>query len=121
VLLESVDAIPWEYEIASDRWTYVAPQVERILGFTPEEWTDLEFWKGRLHPEDRSWAADYCLACTARGEQHVFDYRFLSKFGNYVQIRDVVDVEMDGDTPVRIRGFMLDITDRPGSEVKEGE
>ena len=121
VLLESVDAIPWEYDIASDRWTYVAPQVERILGFTPEEWTDLAFWKERLHPDDRSWAADYCLACTARGEQHVFDYRFMTKADEYLRIRDVVDVEMDGDTPVKIRGFMLDITDRPGCEVNEGE
>ena len=99
----------------------MAPQVEEILGFSPEEWTDLAFWKERLHPDDRTWAADYCLECTARGEQHVFDYRFLTKDERYVHIRDVVDVEMDGDTPVKIRGFMLDITDRPGCEVKEGE
>lgn len=115
-LLESVNAVPWEYDIAEDQWTYVAPQVAHILGYAPEEWTNLQFWTDRVHPEDRSWASGYCAACTARGEAHVFEYRFLTKTGKTVWIRDVVDVETDDGTPVKIRGFMLDITDRKADE-----
>lgn len=109
-LLESVHAVPWEYDIASDRWTYVAPQVTHILGYPPEEWTDLQSWANRVHPEDRSWATDYCNACTARGEAHVFEYRFMARSGETVWIRDVVDVETQDGKPTKIRGFMLDIT-----------
>ncbi|MFW5795655.1 MAG: chemotaxis protein CheB [Alkalispirochaeta sp.] len=117
-LLESVSAVPWEYDIASDRWTYVAPQVSHILGYPPEEWTDLQSWAERVHPDDRAWAAEYCAASTARGEAHVFEYRFITKEGETVWIRDVVDVEMHDGTPTTIRGFMLDITKRKHDEQK---
>ena len=34
------------------RWTYVSPQVEEILGFTPAEWiSDPGLWARRLHPD----------------------------------------------------------------------
>ena len=37
------------------RWRYVSPQIEAILGFTPEEWCDdPELWASRLHPDDRA-------------------------------------------------------------------
>lgn len=110
-LLESASAIPWEYDVVADRWTYVAPQVEHILGFRADEWTDLDFWNSRLHEDDQGWARDYCIACSARGESHVFEYRFFAKNGEIVWIRDVVDVEMEDGRPVTLRGFMLDISD----------
>ncbi len=116
LLLENVHAIPWEYSIAEDEWTYVAPQVTGILGYSPEEWTDYPFWLDRLHPEDRSWASDYCDACSARGESHVFEYRFRAKNGEYLWLRDVVTVEMAEGKPTHLRGFMIDITDRKRSE-----
>ena len=115
-LAEGTDAILWEYDIASDRWTYVSPQVERILGYAPGEWRDLQFWTDHLHPDDRGWAAQYCAECTARGEAHRFEYRFHSRDGGYVWIRDVVSVEMGDDAPVRLRGFMIDITERKLAE-----
>ena len=116
LLVESSDAIPWEYSIPEDSWTYVAPQVEESLGYTPEEWTDYQFWLARLHPVDRDWASNYCATATERGESHVFEYRFETKSGEYVWIRDLVTVEMGEEKPVRLRGFMIDITDRHLSE-----
>jgi len=37
-IVESVNAIIWEYEIDKDHWVYVSPQTRAILGFEPEEW-----------------------------------------------------------------------------------
>ena len=35
-------------------WRYVSPQIEAILGYSPEEWCDdPELWANRLHPDDR--------------------------------------------------------------------
>ena len=115
-LAESAEAILWEYDVQSDRWTYVAPQVTRMLGYPPEAWADIQFWLDHLHPEDRTWARRYCLECTARGEPHTFEYRFLKKDGNMAWIRDVVSVEMQDGQPVKLRGFMLDITERKRME-----
>ena len=110
-LAEGGDAILWEYDIASDRWTYVAPQVGRILGYEPAEWTNLQFWIDRLHEDDRHWASAYCAECTARGEAHEFEYRFRRKDDDYVWLRDVVQVDMKDGRPCRMRGLMLDITE----------
>lgn len=109
-LAESTQAILWEYDISSDRWTYVAPQVAKVLGYLPEEWTNLQFWVDNLHPEDRDWASQYCFECTERGEDHTFEYRFKKKEGGYVWLYDVVTVEMKGGKPFKLRGHMLDIT-----------
>jgi PAS domain S-box-containing protein len=109
-LAEGTEAILWEYHIPSDCWTYVAPQAEKLLGYPPQEWTGLRFWVDHIHEEDRDWAKRYCLECTCRGEPHTFEYRFLARDGRVVWLRDVVSVEMDGGEPLRLRGFMVDIT-----------
>jgi PAS domain S-box-containing protein len=114
-LAEAIDAILWEYSIDIDKWTYVSPMVTLKMGYLPEEWTNMQFWTDHLHPEDREWAVKYCSECTARGEPHTFEYRFQKKTGGYVWIRDVVSVELDEDTPVKLRGFMVDISSQKES------
>jgi PAS domain-containing protein len=46
LLLERVPAILYTADAGGDgRWHYVSPQIEGILGFTPEEWcTDPGMW-----------------------------------------------------------------------------
>ncbi|MFO7941518.1 MAG: diguanylate cyclase [Bacillota bacterium] len=116
LLVESAEAILWKYDIATDRWVYVSPQTETILGYRPEEWTNLDFWVNNLHGDDQSWATAYCMECTARGEPHTFEYRFIAKDGRVVWLRDKVSVDMEGNEPVAIRGFMVEITDRKRAE-----
>ncbi len=118
VLAESVGAILWEYDIQTDRWTYVAPQSEDMLGYTPQEWSNLQFWADRIHPDDRQWATDYCARCTERGKDHVFEYRFIKDNGGIVWLRDHVHVEVVDGKPDTLRGFLTDITDRKNDEVK---
>jgi urea ABC transporter urea binding protein len=115
-LAESTEAILWEYDISSDRWTYVAPQCERILGYQPEEWTNLQFWVDHIHQEDRDSTTKYCADCTARGESHEFEYRFQKKDGNVIWLRDVVTVITRDELPVAMRGFKVDITARKLAE-----
>ncbi len=54
-LVERLPAIVYASELGENgRWRYVSPQVEDILGYTPEEWlADPELWAKLLHPEDR--------------------------------------------------------------------
>src|SRR4051794_33382032 len=48
------------------RWRYVSPQVEEILGYSPEEFVrDPGLWARLLHPEDR----DRALA--VESEEHL--------------------------------------------------
>jgi len=115
-LAESAGAILWEYDILQDAWTYVAPQVKWILGYDPEEWENLSFWTRHIHPEDREWVSQYCAQCAERGEDHVFEYRFLRKDGSVAWLQDDVNVELKNGKPVKLRGFMIDITERKQAE-----
>lgn len=115
-VVESINAIIWEYDIVMDSWDYVSPQSKKILGYDPEEWLGLDFWVKNVHEEDRSWAKNYCLRATKQGKDHVFEYRFMKKNGDYIWIRDEVVVIMENNKPIKIRGFMTDI-----SELKKRE
>ncbi len=117
-ITENVETILWEYDILEDRWTYVSPQSQRLLGYAPEEWTDLSFWTEHIHEDDRQWASNYCAECTARGESHEFEYRFLKKNGEVVWLRDVLNVELNDGTPVILRGCISDITKRKQAEIE---
>ena len=115
-LVESVKAIVWEYDVISDRWTYVSPQAGEHTGWQPAEWTNLEFWTEKLHPADREKSLSYCFACAEKGEPHELEYRFRKKDGSYIWLRDVVTVEMLGERPSLMRGFIFDITARKIAE-----
>lgn len=116
LLAESTSAISWEFDIIADRWTYVAPQAENMLGYTPEEWTDLAWWRDKIHPEDRLWAPTYCQKFTSRGENHSFEYRFIARSGKTVWVNDSVSVEMRDSVPVIMRGILIDITEHKMAE-----
>ena len=117
-LVESVKAIVWEYDIVYDSWTYVAPQTENLTGWRSEEWTNMDFWIDKLHPDDREESLACSLLRTGQGEAHEMEYRFRKKDGTYIWLKDIVSVEMEGSKPFKIRGFMFDITQRKESELE---
>ncbi len=117
LLAEKTETILWELDLTENRWTYVAPQVKRILGYSPQEWTDIQFWIDRLHPNDRGWAYNYCMECTQKGQEHSFEYRFRKKDGTYVWLLDEVKVDLEGGKPVRMWGSMREITERKNLEL----
>lgn len=118
-LLESTKAIPWKIDWASMRFAYIGPQIERVLGWTPASWISVEDWATRMHPEDRAWVVDFCVAQSQAGTDHEADYRALTKAGDYVWIRDVVHVIRNAAGEVEaLVGFMFDISERKKTEQK---
>ncbi len=116
-ITRSIETILWEYDIPKDCWTYVSPQSQKILGYVPEDWTNLKFWTDHIHEDDRGWAEKYCADCTSRGESHEFEYRFFKKNGELVWLRDIVNVELNNGVPEKMYGFMSDITDYKNTEL----
>jgi PAS domain S-box-containing protein len=118
MLLESTDAMPKELDLATGRWTYVAPQVERVLGYAPAEWSDLRWWIDHLHPDDQAWAKELYAHPPVQAESQSAEYRFLAKDGREVWIRDITVVEGGAGGPLVLRGFMFDITERKLAEAQ---
>lgn len=117
-LLESTKAIPWRIDWQTKKFTYIGPQIESLLGWTPDSWVSVEDWAARMHPHDRQSVVDFCVSQSMAGIDHEADYRALTREGHYVWIRDVVHVvRKDGEVEALI-GFMFDITERKLNEEK---
>jgi PAS domain S-box-containing protein len=69
--------------------TYVSPQVQTVLGYTPEEWlADPEFWQTRLHPNDREGVLHTVAESARTGQPSSMEYRMLARNGNEVWFHD---------------------------------
>jgi PAS domain S-box-containing protein len=99
--------------------SYLSPQIERILGYSSEEWTeDPGLWVRCLHPDDRERVVRQSDAADATGRDFVAEYRVIAKDGGVVWVHDEsVIVEWDEDgRPSLAQGAMFDITRRKHAE-----
>ena len=118
-LLESTKAIPWKIVWDTKEFAYIGPQIEELLGWTPDSWKTAQDWADRMHEQDRERVFNYCVAQSMAGIDHEADYRALKKDGGYVWLRDVVHVMRKPDGSVdSLVGFMFDISERKHNEEK---
>jgi PAS domain S-box-containing protein len=116
-LVHTIDGIVWEMDALTFAFTFVSNQCERILGYTSEQWlSDSDFWLNHVHPDDREWAGDFCRQQTERRADHEFDYRMIAADGRVVWLRDIVTVDKSQTGGPRLRGVMVDITERKLAE-----
>ncbi|MGZ5300240.1 MAG: PAS domain-containing protein [Actinomycetota bacterium] len=123
-LVEQIPAITYIDECRSPddpaSWPtiYISPQVETILGYSPEEWRkDRELWGSLIHPDDveRSMEADRRHYET--GEPLAIEIRLIAKDGSTHWIRDeAIMVRDDDGMPLWSQGILLDITERKLAE-----
>ncbi|MGZ4150146.1 MAG: putative bifunctional diguanylate cyclase/phosphodiesterase [Actinomycetota bacterium] len=118
-LVEQIPAIV--YVDRADAWmqtTYVSPQIERILGVSPQEYMDdSDLWTQMLHPDDRETALEVYERGRATGEPFTFEYRLVARDGRVVWFQDSALVLRDAQgRPSLIQGVMLDISIRKEAE-----
>ena len=66
------------------RFAYIGPQIEELLGWTPQSWETVQDWVDWIHVEDRDRVFNYCVSQSQAGVDHEADYRALAKDGSYV-------------------------------------
>jgi PAS domain S-box-containing protein len=97
---------------------YVSPQIEALLGYTPEDFLRKEgIWPDGIHLEDRPRVLSELRACRATGRRFASEYRFLRRDGSVVWLRDegTVSRGSTGD-PLLLHGVMQDVTERKRAE-----
>ena len=85
-------------------------QAEALLGYPVEQWlSSPTFWVDHMHPDDRSWAPQYCLDEVRKHRAHTFEYRMLAADGRTVWIRDLVSVVVEQGRVTKLRGILEDM------------
>jgi diguanylate cyclase (GGDEF)-like protein/PAS domain S-box-containing protein len=118
-LVERLPAIVYTSELGEHgRWRYVSPQVEDILGYSPEDWkADPELWSKLLHPEDRERAlSQETKEMIGDRNPPPIDYRMITREGDIVWILDEAVLEPDEAGIPVWHGVLYDITERKIAE-----
>jgi PAS domain S-box-containing protein len=112
-LVERLPAIVYSAEFGEDGgWVYVSPQIESILGYSPEEWTSQPLlWGERVHPDDLPAALADEERVLRTGAQLLCEYRILAKDGRTVWIRDEAQPLYDDEgRATLLQGVMYDVS-----------
>ena len=113
-LIEHIPAIVYTCEVEPPYSTiYVSPQIERILGYTPEQFTHHRgFIEKIMHPKDWQRVQDYTEDARARRRGFAsIEYRVRDRWGEYRWLRDeMVLVRGPSDDPLAWHGVIVEIT-----------
>lgn len=115
-LVEQIPAVVYADEGMTTH--YVSPQIEEILGVTPEAYrNDSDMWLRMVHPEDRAWVEAQSDAFLAGQGGDLDDYRMVRPDGRIVWVRDRAYAHRDAEGKVLWEhGILFDVT-----ELKEAE
>jgi diguanylate cyclase (GGDEF)-like protein/PAS domain S-box-containing protein len=97
------------------RWIYVSPQIERILGFTRDEWmADPELWAKQIHPDDREavLAEEQGTFPLTPGRRDESEYRMLTRSGECRWMRDAATIVATEDGKLVWSGVLTDVTEQ---------
>jgi diguanylate cyclase (GGDEF)-like protein/PAS domain S-box-containing protein len=117
-LVEQLPAVSYIAEPGAEGpWRYVSPQVERMFGFTQEEWTsDPTLWARRIHPEDRDRVLEEEERDMSIGVPIASEYRMIAKDGRVLWVRDEGVLRAGPGKRTHYEGMLTNVTERKSFE-----
>ena len=119
-LPEGLPSVAYIYEPGLDgRCLYISPSIERVLGYTRDQWIgDDAMWDRAVHPDDYARVTSNEADCATSGEALVQEYRLRNAEGSWIWIRDEMTVVHDRDQGegALFYGVFLDVTERKRME-----
>ena len=114
-LVERLPAITYIAELgAGGPWHYVSPQIETMLGFSPEEWlSDPMNWMNHIYAEDHEIVLGAENLFQQTHDLFQAEYRMCARDGRVLWFRDegVLLTQSEG-RGLLMQGVMYDITER---------
>jgi two-component system, cell cycle sensor histidine kinase and response regulator CckA len=97
---------------------FMSPQIESLLGYTPEEWqADPGLGQSGVHPDDRERAGAIAREARRHGVPTRSEVRFLARDGRTVWVLDhTIPLRDASGEIVCHQGFLLDITEQKALE-----
>ena len=125
-IVGEVPGVVWEAwgkpDAATQRIDFVSSHVEKMLGYSQDEWLSTpNFWLSIVHPDDKERAAREAAAMFASGKGGTSRFRWLHKSGREVWVEAQSIVVSDETGPVGMRGVTMDITAAVQAEIERAE
>jgi PAS domain S-box-containing protein len=125
-LVAHVPGVVWEAwgkpDAASQRIDFVSSHVEKMLGYSQQEWLSTpNFWLTIVHPDDKERAAREAAAIFESGKGGTSRFRWVHREGHevWVEARSVVVCDETG--PLGMRGVTMNITAAVQAEIERAE
>lgn len=116
-LIDTIDGIVWEYDLVTMSNSFISKKIEDLLGYSVEDYLESPtFWEDHIHPEDREYALALSAKVNKNYSHHDYEYRMITKKGEVIWIRDIINFVFEMGKPVTSRGIMIDVT-----KMKEAE
>src|SRR5581483_6235555 len=110
-LVEQLPAITYRWSDSGGTTGYISPQVESLLGYTPEEWLgDPDLWWKVIHPDDRRRVMDAMREKDAAGNDLGITHRLVARDGRVLWFQNQSKTLFIDGKPVETHGVMLDVT-----------
>jgi PAS domain S-box-containing protein len=125
-IVQHIPGVVWEAwgkpDAANQRIDFVSSHVEKMLGYSAEEWLSTpNFWLSIVHPDDKERAAAEATAIFASGKSGSSRFRWVHKDGHEVWVEAQSIGVCDENGPAGMRGVTLDITAAVKAEIERAE
>jgi PAS domain S-box-containing protein len=119
-LIQSVNGIMWEYDLHTDRFTFVSNKAEELLGYPIADWlNEPNFWRKRVYAEDLVAAERYFDTAIQTQKSCELEYRMMAADGSLVWVYDISSPNFDeAGHSTTSSGVLIDIRDRKRAEAK---
>jgi PAS domain S-box-containing protein len=118
-IVEHVPAVIYLDKFGPEMQTvYISPQLEEVLGVTPERWIrEPSLWLELIDPDERPTIETSYRRALGAGEPWHGEYRVRTPDGRIVWLHDETTFLRDADdTPTFVQGVLFDITERKLAE-----
>ena len=118
-LVEQLPSVTYTAALDESRTVlYISPQIEKLLGITPEEYkASPNYWLKHLHKEDRDQVLKKLNITHKSSQPFISEYRMILSDNRIVWIRDeAVIINDDLGNPQYLQGVILNITERKDTE-----
>jgi PAS domain S-box-containing protein len=121
-LAETTRVIPFELAFDPVTFTYIGPQAEALLGFSPMQWIGSDFWNSTVHPEDLPHLEQSFAEALTKPDAHVeVEFRLRDQSGDFRWVRQILRCEVHEGMLPRGRGFLMDISAAKEMETEREE
>ncbi len=111
-LIQGIDAIIWELDPLTNKYTFVSQHVEELLGYPLSNWlSEPRFMEQHCHPDDLAICQERILETLEGGAANEYIHRAITASGSMVWLNNRIKLIKDEQSKETfVLGVMVDIT-----------